>query len=381
MIDSERQEEHPPARDEPADSSRREQTAGGTARGARLVTALALLSALAALVAAGWLWYQGEQRLAAQGERLDTVERGLESNVQDLLLPRLGELETRVSALAESETVQAEALTALQTRFDATRVQISKLSELVEGGRRHWRLLEIESLLLAANERLQLHRDPRGAKQALTLANRRLGALDDPRLFGVREQVVDEIAALEALPDADIGGLALSLAELIERVPNLPLASDVPADYPGADAGEETARFRERPWRHFLDSMAEALQGMVTIRRSDDVHQPLMPPEREFFLYQNLLLKLESARLALLQRKTATYHNAVDTARAWLQTYFDREDARVGGVLESLNSVRKVELVWEAPDIGGSLVALRALMRRDAGLPPAGSGATAEDAD
>lgn len=368
MTESERQEETRPARDEPADPSPRRRAAG-------VLAAAALLLALVAAAATGWLWYQGERRLAAQGERLDTVERGLESNVQELLLPRLGTLETRVSELAENQAAQAGALAVLETRFDDTRVQISKLSELVEGGRRHWRLLEIESLLLAANERLQLYRDPRGAKQALALAGRRLGALDDPRLFGVREQVVDEIAALEALPDADIEGLALGLTELIERVPELPLASDVPADYSGnypggADPGEETARFRERPWRHFLDSMSEALRGMVTIRRTDDVYQPLMPPEREFFLYQNLLLKLESARLALLQRRTPTYRNALDMAREWLQTYFDPEDARVAGVLETLNGMRKVELAWQAPDIGGSLAALRELMRRDAGLQP-----------
>lgn len=381
MTDSEGQQDKTPARDELADVSGRGRPAGGLARGARLAVILALLLSLAALAASGWLWYRGEHRLVAQGERLDTVERGLQSNVQDLLLPRLGELERRVSALAEREAARDQTLTDLQDRLDNTRVQISRLSELVEGGRRHWRLLEIESLLLAANERLQLYRDPRGAKQALILANQRLGVLDDPRLFTVREYVVDEIATLEALPDADIEGLALSLEEVIQRVPDLPLASRVPADYPGADAGEETPRFRDRPWRHFLDSMTEALQGMVTIRRTDDVHQPLMPPEREFFLYQNLLLKLESARLALLQRETSAYHNALDTARLWLQTYFDRNDPRVAGVLESLNGMRKVELAWEAPDIGGSLTALRGLMRRDADLEGRGDEATAEGAD
>lgn len=356
----------------------RKRTTGRPRRSGRAAKGLALLLVLAVLAAAGWIGYQGERRLAAQAERLDTVERGLESNVQKLLLPRLDSLQARIEALDESHTAQAAALASLQSRLDATRLQISKLSDLVEGGRRRWQLLEVESLLLAANERLQLHRDPRGAKQALVLANRRLGTLDDPRLFGVRERVVDEIAALEALPDADIEGLALTLTELIGRIPDLPLASDVPGDYSGgAGAAETAARFRERPWRHFLDSMEQALGNMVTLRRTDAAHQPLMPPEREFFLYQNLLLKLETARLALFRRDTSSYRHALGAARGWLDTYFDREDPRVTGAMATLNDMRNIELAWEAPDIGGSLTMLRDLLRREAGLPggvPAATG-------
>lgn len=359
MTDSDRQQ--------PDAAATGKKTPDRSKRGRRALRILTLLLTLAALAAAGWAGYRLERRLAAHAERLDTVERGLESNVQELLLPRMDALRTRIAELEDNAAAQSASLASLQDRLDATRLQISKLSDLVEGGRRRWQLLEVENLLLAANERLQLHRDPRGAKQALALANRRLGALDDPRLFGVRERVVDEIAALEALPDADIEGLALTLTDLIDRVPALPLASDVPDDYTGADAADGT-RFRERPWRHFLDSVEEALASMVTIRRTDAAHQPLMPPEREFFLYQNLLLKLESARLALFRRDTPSYRHALGTARDWLHTYFDREDPRVSGAVAALNDMRNIELAWEAPDITGSLTMLRGMLRREAGL-------------
>lgn len=362
MTDSDRKDKGPARKS--AAATGRKRSSGGSKKGAR-IPVLALLLALAAAAAAGWLAYHGERRLSAHDQRLATVERGLESGIQEVVLPRLDSLRARIEELEEGDAARADSLASLRDRLDATRLQIGKLSELVEGGSRRWRLLEIESLLLAANERLQLHRDPDGAKRALTLANRRLGVLDDPRLFGVRERVVDEIAALEALPDADVEGLALTLTELLDRVPELPLASDVPGNYPGAGAGDEALRFRERPWRHFLASVSEALEGMVTIRRTDETHRPLMPPEREFFLYQNLQLKLESARLALFRRDTASYRHALDAASRWLRTYFDGEDPRVAGALETLNDVRNVELAWEAPDIGGSLTELRDLLRRE----------------
>lgn len=363
MTDSDRKDKG--AKRESAKPAGRKRSAGEAKKRAR-TPVLALLLALAALAAAGWLGYHGERRLASHAERLDTVERGLESNVQGVLLPRLDKLQTRVATLEEGNAAQADSLASLRERLDAARLRLSKLSDLVDGGRRRWRLFEVESLLLAANERLQLHRDAEGAKRALSLAGRRLGMLDDPRLFAVRERIVDEIAALEALPDPDIEGRALALTELLERVPDLPLASDVPDDYRGAGPAEETPRFRERPWRHFLSSLDEALEGMLTIRRTDETHRPLMPPEREFFLYQNLLLKLESARLALFRRDTASYRQALDSAREWLRTYFDHGDPRVTGALDTLKDMRNVELVWEAPDIGGSLTMLRDLLRREA---------------
>lgn len=381
MTDSERQEAAP-GDDAGADAASQDRRPAGAGRGAIVLAVLALLIAAGAAAAAGWLWYQGERRLAAQGERLATVERSLESSVQDLVLPRLKAMEDELAQLAQRGEARGEALAGLRERVEDTRLQISELSELVEGGRRHWRLLEIESLLLAANERLQLYRDPRGARAALILANRRLGALDDPRLFEVRERVVDEIAALEALPDADIEGLALNLAELIERVPDLPLASDVPGDYAGNGGTDDGAPgFRERPWRHFLDTVSGALRGMLTIRRTEEAHQPLMPPEQEYFLYQNLLLKLESARLALLRRDTPSFRNAVATAREWLRTYFDADSPRVASALETLNGMRKVELAWEAPDISDSLTALRDIMRRRDASPSAGGDGAPDTTD
>lgn len=352
-------------------------------RGAAVFAALALLIALAAGLGAAMLWYWGEQRVAGLSDRLDTVERSLESNVQDVLLPRLKALKSQQQQLAAQAEQRGKKLDTLRAALDRSRVQISELTEKVEGGHRRWKLQEIESLLLAANERLLLYQSPEDAVQALQLASQRLGALNDPRLFKVRERVADEIAALQALPNPDIEGLSLSLSSLIQQVPKLPLASRVPQDYPGAGGTEGQPDLPQRPWRHFLDSLRQALEGMLTIRRTDAEHRPLLPPRQEFFLQQNLLLKLQSARLALLQRQTETYSDDLASAQQWLRRFFDTDDAAVAGAIDQLGQMRKVQLSWQAPDITGSLTALHRFMReqrKQASAPagPAAGGGTAD---
>lgn len=335
-------------------------------RGAFVLAFFALLIALASLLGAGALWYWGQMQVASLGQRTDTVERGLESGVQDVVLPRLKKLDDAQQKLQQSSQAQAQKLAQLNQELTQSRVQLGEMTDKIEGGLRRWKLMEVQDLLLVASTRLQLYKDASGAQQALHLAGQGLRALNDPRLFKIREKVVNEVAALDALPKPDIEGMALSLGSLINEIPKLPLADKVVGDYGKTKAGtdsETKLRSPEAPWRHFLSSVRDALSGMLTIRRDGGSYRPLMPPQQTFFLYQNLQLKLQAARLALLQNKTTTYSEALAEAGQWLQTYFNTSNAAVAAAIQQLGQMQKIELAWETPDISGSLTALRAYLR------------------
>lgn len=331
-------------------------------RGAVVLALFALLIALASLLGAGALWYWGQMQVASLDQRTDTVERGLESNVQDVVLPRLQKLAQTQQQLQQTSQAQARKLQQMHDDLTQSRVQLGEMTDKIEGGSRRWKLMEVEDLLLAASQRLQLYKDAGGAQQALNLASQSLRTLNDPRLFKIRENVVNEVAALDALPKPDIEGMALSLGSLINEVPQLPLADKVAEDYSNADA-EQTLRLPEAPWQHFLSSVRKALSGMLTIRRDGGSYKPLMPPQQTFFLYQNLQLKLQAGRLALLQKKTGSYSETLGEAQKWLQTYFDTNDSAVAAAIQQLGQMQKIELDWDAPDISGSLTALRAYLK------------------
>lgn len=348
-------------------------------KGLGLLAVLALLVALIALIAAGWLWYRGQQRLAAFNDRVDTVEVALESSVQDVVLPRLSQLQGRIESQASTNASQRETLATMQERLEATRLELSGLLQRLEGGDRRWQLLQIEDLLLTANRRLQLYNAPSDARAALKLANEAIANLNDPRLFKVRSRIVNGIAALNALPDPDVEGLALSLNAFIDQVPALPLASDVPDEYQSesGQAASDQAGGADidlsSGWRHFLDSVGNALQQMVTIRRADGTQRALLPPDQVYFLRQNLLLKLQGARLALLNGNSEVYRASLASAVDWLQQYYVTDDPAVAAMIDRLNQMQNVKLDWQAPDISGSLIALRNYMRARGQEEPAGS--------
>lgn len=354
-----------PAGKNPTDKNR-----GGkknsSGRSAVVFAVFALLIALASAAGSGALWYWGEMRMAGVGERVDTVERGLESNVQDVVLPKLQKLADTQGQLQQTAQKQQEIHGNFAQGLTRTRVQVGELTEKIEGGRRRWQLLEIEDLLLAANERLLLYKDAESAQQALSLASERLAQLNDPRLFKIRETVINEIAALNALPKPDIEGMVLALTSLIDQIPQLPLAKSVSGDYQSADP-DKNFNLGEKPWQHFLDTMREALSTMVTLRRDNTEYKPLMPADQKFFLMQNLQLKLQSARLSLLQKDSQSYSAALTEAREWLQQYYDTNNSAVAGTVEAIGQMQKMELAWDVPDIAGSLEAIRSYLGANAG--------------
>lgn len=371
---------------------------GGSGGTARIIAIVALVVAAIAIVLAGWLGYQSQQRLASHESRLSTVEKGLESSVQDIVEPKLDEFDNRITSVRE-ETRQtrqqvdglAGELEDVRDDLKATQSRIASLAERQDNTGNRWALRQIESLLQAANRRLQLYDDPEGARTALEMASDAIGRMSDPRLFEIREAVVDEIAALKALPDADVEGLALELSAMMDRVADLPLAADVPTEYQSESDDEADSGTSDGPtgiaalddidfsqgWAHFKDSMSQALSGMLTIRRADGTQRALLPPDQVFFLSQNLQLQLRSAQLALLERNTESYRESLASAKSWLEEYYDTEASAVSGLIDQLERMRNVELDWNPPDISTSLTRLRGLMEGRAGDGEADSASAA----
>ena len=52
----------------------------------------------------------------------------------------------------------------------------------------------------------------------------------------------------------------------------------------------------------------------------------MLPPSQQYFLYQNLQLQLETARLALLRQETIIFHSSLETAVEWINNFFDTEE-------------------------------------------------------
>ena len=61
---------------------------------------------------------------------------------------------------------------------------------------------------------------------------------------------------------------------------------------------------------------------------------PLVSPDQQFFLRENLRMRLLSARVALLAHDGPASRPIPASAADWLQRYFDTNDTKVGAAVD-----------------------------------------------
>jgi uncharacterized protein HemX len=100
---------------------------------------------------------------------------------------------------------------------------------------------------------------------------------------------------------------------------------------------------------------------MVRIEVSDRPPAPLIAPAQEYYLRENLRLRLLSARIALLSRDDASFRSDLAAADAWLAKYFDTRAKSVQVVQSTVKQLATSPMPMAAPDLSVSLEALRVL--------------------
>lgn len=321
---------------------------------------LLVLVVLGALAYAGWEGWRRWQAARSAEEALYTQL----SQELTALKSDLQRLAAREDAIERQAGESSSGLESLRARVEQAEDAIGRLSLDAQGGRSRLQLAAIEQLLLLANDRALLARDAVGAAQALEQAQTRLAALDDPRLFRLREAIAQERAALRAVGPIDTASVSLSLASLVQQVPKLPLQA-VPARSAAASAERaETlppgAGWTERLWH----SVRSALRASFSVRRDDGAVPRLLAPEQEALVVQLLVLKLEGARLALLRGDGAAFRDFCAGAQHWLADYFRAGDPAVVAAKAELGRLAALDIAPALPELTRSLGLLRELLQQ-----------------
>lgn len=308
---------------------------------------LACLVVLAIAAAGGYfLWQDGKLQRLALRQELQDLQAAQERQWQ------------------ERHEQDNQALHALEQKQAEMHDAVTRAHEIASRSSSDWVLAEVEYLLLIANQRLQLQQDAGTALRALQLADTRLRDLANPAMTGVRAAIKGEIDALQALRLPDYSGLALQLAALSNRIEGLKLRTADPR--PAADGpatGGVLQGIDKNNWKEVLAGLWDELKVLVVVRRRDHEILPMMMPEQEQMVRQSLRLKLEAARILVLQREQAGFVQTLEGAGAWLRDYFELEDAGVTSMLQALQELQQTDLQPHIPDISASLRELRAVMQ------------------
>lgn len=319
------------------------------ARTRRWLLAL-VLALLAAAIVAVWL----DGRNARRVLRTDIAKR-------------LGDVDateqaTR-TALKEAQEGLREAqakLTLLESRLAESQNQQAALDALyreLAPSRDEWALTEIEQVLQLASQQLQLARNVPSALAALQLADSKLQRLDRPQFVPLRRALARDMDALKAVPYVDVPGISLRLDQAIAAVDTLPLALEErlpPQAMPAPPADEAS-------WRRFLRAVWLDVRQLVRIENLDRPEAPLLAPQQQFFLRENLKLRLLSARFSILFRDQQNFRGDLNAADAWLRRYFDTRSAAVVSLQTLLRQMQATDMASEMPDVLRSLEAVRLL--------------------
>jgi uroporphyrin-3 C-methyltransferase len=309
-----------------------------------------VLFALAGAISLVWIDGRNSQREL----RLEAAKRLAEVEAGEATL-RASLKETQ-EALRETQAK----ITLLETRLAESQTQQAALEALyreLAPSRDEWALTEIEQVLLLAGQQLQLAGNVSAALAALQLADSKLQRLDRPQFVPLRRALARDMDQLKAVPFVDVAGLSLRLDQAIAAVDTLPLALEERLPAPPAPPAAKD----EPGWRRLLREAWQDVRQLVRIENLDRPEAPLLSPQQQYFLRENLKLRLLSARFDLLFRDQANFRADLSAADAWLRKYFDTRSAPVQATLTLVKQLQATDMAIEVPDLARSLEAVRVL--------------------
>jgi uncharacterized protein HemX len=248
-------------------------------------------------------------------------------------------------------------------KLDSTRKELNeaivRLQRQLGKTRGDWLIADAEYLLSVANERLYLIGDVNTTRQALEAADQRLRESGDAAAFKVRDQVIKDIAALTNIHPVDVVGTYSAIQALEARINNLVLllpyagkTPDIAAKTDGQPDGSEQGD------GGLFDTAKNKLSEIVTIKHTDKSVKEILTPEQAQFIREQLRVKLEVVKVALVQQNEALYMTGLSDAKTWIEQQFAQNSDSKAFTAE-LNRFEAIKLRSHFPDISLSLKMLR----------------------
>ncbi len=341
--------------------------------GLPLILALVAIAGVIALLGFGYQYWNGLKDSLAQmnsavvqaNAQQDELEGQLASARQELERQQK-EFDAQRKALAEQDGRLAAEREKLKQQGSDMEKTLKEVYSRVGRNSNQWMASEAEYLMRVANHRLLLEGDSVTAIKALEAADGRLRDTGDPGWIGVRELIASEIAALKGLGQLDRAGLSARLASMAEQVKGLKMEGLRPMAPEAGGKQPDNAR-DERSLDTLLRDGWEGFKSVMVIRHRDKPVSAMLSPEQQFFVYQNLELQFEAARLALLRRDPLLYTSSLKTAAQWLGDFFDTQATATRALLDQIGEMQQVDVNPVYPDISKSLASLRERQKMQAG--------------
>ena len=345
--------------------------------GGFLGTLFAVLLSVIIIAGGAYYWYVNhhvpvQQAMSAKIEALGESQSAVEASLTSLgdstdLNSTVDSLKSDQEALGSALSARIDEVATVAQKANDAQQQLQKsvtsLYEKEDQSSLQWVLAEAEYLVLAANQRLALEGDINTAIAALRAADQRLSSADHPDLIPVRDRIIEDATALEAVKLPDIEGLAIYLAKVIAQVKDLP--SKAVADTLEPFSSTKSLADDAKNWRNVANAMWTDLVELVEVKDAALPDSVAFDPELRYFLQQNLRLELASARLSVLRRDGANFRASVKLIKDMLNEFYETSETSVSAIIERLSEAETYEFEPALPKITASLDVIRAYMNKN----------------
>ncbi|MCU6676308.1 uroporphyrinogen-III C-methyltransferase [Leclercia tamurae] len=258
--------------------------------------------------------------------------------------------------LADANRQQAE----LTKQLDEMQQKVATISGT---DAKTWLLAQADFLVKLAGRKLWSDQDVTTAAALLKSADASLGDMNDPSLIAARRALTQDIASLGTVSQVDYDGIILKVNQLSNQIDNLRLADnnddDSPMDSDSSELSSSLSEWRinlQKSWQNFMDSF-------ITVRRRDETTVPLLAPNQDVYLRENLRSRLLVAAQAVPRHQEETYKQALDNVSTWVRAYYDTDDATTTAFLEDVDKLSQQNITMNVPDKLESQPILEKLMQ------------------
>ena len=265
-------------------------------------------------------------------------------------------IKQQAAALADANSKQEE----LTKQLDEVQQKVASISGT---DAKTWLLSQADFLVKLAGRKLWSDQDVTTAAALLKSADASLADMNDPSLIGARRAITDDIATLSAVSQVDYDGMILKVNQLANQIDNLRLADNNDDDSPmDADSDELSSSISEwrvnlqKSWQNFMDSF-------ITVRRRDETAVPLLAPNQDIYLRENIRSRLLVAAQAVPRHQEETWKQSLDNVSTWVRAYYDTDDATTKAFLDEVDKLSQQSITMTVPETLQSQALLEKLMQ------------------
>lgn len=337
--------------------------------------ALGAIAIAIALALGGGLYSYGKHQASTQTATNDALATQLTA-----LQKQQDQQKTELENTIKQQTGALDAANRQQANLTRQLDEVQQKVATISGSdAKTWQLAQADFLVKLAGRKLWSDQDVTTAAALLKSADASLAEMNDPSLIAARRAITDDISSLSAVTQVDYDGIILKVNQLSNQIDNLRLADndndDTPMDSDGNELSSTVTEWRQnlvKSWHNFMDSF-------ITIRRRDETAVPLLAPNQDVYLRENIRSRLLVAAQAVPRHQDETYKQSLENVSTWVRAYYDTNDATTKAFLDELETLSQQNITMDVPQTLQSQPLLEKLMQtrvRNLLAQPAAASAT-----